>query len=91
LDTVEVNDPKLGVINASIGALAPGETKTITMQSSLKVEEVSIPEVTGFPVVPGTQIRISGVQMRLFKPSATTEDFLVAMTAEEEDAEYLCL
>ena len=91
MDTVEVNDPKLGVINASIGALAPEETKTITIQSTMKVEEVSIPEVTGFPVVPGTQQRISDVQMRLFKPSATTEDFPVLMTAEEEEAEYLCL
>jgi hypothetical protein len=92
LDSVEVNDPELGVVSASIGALAPGETKTIIMQSSMKVEVVSIPEVTGFSVVPGTQQRI-GAQMRLFTPSAVPEDEAVVTTAavEEEDAEYLCL
>jgi hypothetical protein len=94
LDSVEVNDPELGVVSASIGALAPGETKTITMQSSTKVEVVSIPEVTGFSVVPGTQQRI-GVQMRLsFAPSLQAEDeaaLTTAATTDEEDAEYMCL
>jgi hypothetical protein len=93
LDSVEVNDPELEVVSASIGALAPEETKTITMKSSKKVEVVSIPEVTGYSVVPGTQQKIS-VQMRLSTLSVQAEDEAVlatTATTDEEDAEYLCL
>jgi uncharacterized repeat protein (TIGR01451 family) len=105
LDSVEVNDPELGFVSASIGALAPGETKTIIMKSSMKGEKMSAAEVTGFPVYPGTQLRMPGTSLVKAEDNAgvefavaaeeeavpAPEEEVLLLAAQEEEAEYLCL
>jgi hypothetical protein len=65
LDSVEVNDAELGVVNASIGALAPGETKTIILSSrACKVNKRVLHKSLDFLFTPVTQQKIAGVQIQ---------------------------
>jgi uncharacterized repeat protein (TIGR01451 family) len=87
LANVVVKDRDLDVDDVSIGALAPGETKTVFKQSSMKGEQMSMAEATGIPVYPGTQMRLPGTSAVKAEDDAGVE---IAVAAEEE-AEYLCL
>jgi uncharacterized repeat protein (TIGR01451 family) len=86
LGSVEVKDPELKFDNASIGALAPGETKTVIMQSSIKGEQMSMAEAAGTPVYAGTQDSIPGTSTVRAEDDAGVE---IIVGVEEED--YLCL
>jgi uncharacterized repeat protein (TIGR01451 family) len=84
LDSVEVKDPKLN-FDASIGALAPGETKSATLKSSINGEQMSMAEATGIPVYPGTQNRLPGT------PTVRAEDDAgIEIIVGDEGDEYLC-
>jgi uncharacterized repeat protein (TIGR01451 family) len=85
LASVEVKDPELNFDNASIGTLAPGETKTVIMQSSIKGEQMSVAEVTGIPVSPGTQDPLPGTSM-----VQDVDDAGVEIIVGAEEAEFLC-
>jgi hypothetical protein len=85
-----VKDPDLHFDDVSIGALAPGETRTLFMQSSMKGEQMSMAEATGTPVDPGTQQRLPGTSRVRAEDQAGVE-ILVTATEEAEEAEYLCL
>jgi hypothetical protein len=60
LSNVVVKDPGLDFDDVSIGALSPGETRTVFMQSNMKGEQMSSAEAIGIPVYPGTQQRLPG-------------------------------
>jgi uncharacterized repeat protein (TIGR01451 family) len=85
LSSVEVKDPELNFDNTSIAALAPGETKTVIMQSSIKGEQMSVAEVTGIPVSPGTQDPLPGTSTVWAEDDAGVE-IIVGV----EEVEYLC-
>jgi hypothetical protein len=85
-----VKDFDLNFDDGSIVALAPGETKTVFMQSSMKVKQMSTAEATGIPVDPGTQQRLPGTSRVRAEDRAGVE-IIVLATGEEEEAEYLCL
>jgi uncharacterized repeat protein (TIGR01451 family) len=84
LDSVEVKDPKLNFVT-SVGALAPGETKTATLKSSIKGEQMSMAEATGIPVYPGTQNRLPGTST-----VRAEDDAGIEITVGDEGDEYLC-
>jgi hypothetical protein len=90
LAKVVVKDPDLELDDGSIVALAPGETKTLFMQSSMKGKLMSMAEATGIPVDPGTQQRLAGTSRVRAEDRAGVE-IIVLATEEEEEAEYLCL
>jgi hypothetical protein len=84
LDSVEVKDAKLN-FDTSIGALAPGETKTATLKSSIKGEQMSMAEATGIPVYPGTQNRLPGTST-----VRAEDDAGIEIIVGDEGDEYLC-
>jgi hypothetical protein len=105
LANVVVKDPDLEFDDVSIGALAPGETKTVFKQSSMKGEQMSMAEATGIPVYPGTQMRLPGTSVVKAEDNAgvdiavAAEEEVVPLAAQEkmdvftaqEEAEYLCV
>jgi hypothetical protein len=90
LAKVVLKDPDLDFDDVSIVSLAPGETKTVFMQSSMKGEQMSMAEATGIPVDPGTQQRLPGTSRVRAEDRAGVE-IIVMATEEEDEAEYLCL
>jgi uncharacterized repeat protein (TIGR01451 family) len=84
LASIQVEDPELGFVNTSIGILAPGETKTVIMLSTMTGEQMSMAEVTGIPVNQETLERIPGT------PTVRAEDDAGVEIAGVEDPNLLC-
>jgi uncharacterized repeat protein (TIGR01451 family) len=87
LKDVLVSDSVLGFNTDSIGVLAPGQTVTVFMQTTLTRDVTSPAETTGIPVYPDGETELPGVGIVRAEDPAGVE--LSISIGEEED--YLCL
>jgi uncharacterized repeat protein (TIGR01451 family) len=85
LNNVAVTDSKLKFNLESvgnIGMLAPGETKTVIMETTMEDDFTSNAEATGIPVYANTQMRLPGIDV-----VKATDDAGVEMSAFLDDEE----
>jgi hypothetical protein len=82
LNNVAVTDFDLNFSTESVGMLAPGETKTVIMETRMAEDFTSNAEATGDPVYPNTQKRLPGIDVVRATDNAGVE---LAAFPDEED------
>jgi uncharacterized repeat protein (TIGR01451 family) len=87
LKDVAVSDSVVGFTTDSIGVLAPGQKKTVFMQTTLTGDVTSDAEATGVPTFPDGKTTIPSLEPVKASDPAGVE----LRVAKDEEAEYLCL